>query len=60
MFAFEDIDPKAPTHVLVIPKKHFAGLKEAQAEDAEAIGRCHLRPLRLRASGISSKDTGRC
>jgi len=42
VFAFEDIDPKAPTHVLVIPKKHFAGLKEAEAEDAEVIGRCHL------------------
>jgi histidine triad (HIT) family protein len=42
VFAFEDIDPKAPIHVLVIPKKHFAGLKEAQAKDAEAIGRCHL------------------
>src|SRR5438270_13916653 len=42
IFAFEDVDPKAPTHVLVIPKKHFAGLKEAQAEDAEVIGRCHL------------------
>ena len=42
VFAFEDIDPKAPTHVLIIPKKHFAGLKEAQAEDAEVIGRCHL------------------
>jgi histidine triad (HIT) family protein len=42
VLAFEDIDPKAPTHVLVIPKKHFAGLKEAQAEDAEVIGRCHL------------------
>ena len=42
VFAFEDIDPKAPTHVLIIPKRHFAGLKEAQAEDAELIGRCHL------------------
>jgi histidine triad (HIT) family protein len=42
VFAFEDIDPKAPTHVLIVPKKHFAGLKEAQAEDAEVIGRCHL------------------
>jgi histidine triad (HIT) family protein len=40
--AFEDINPQAPTHVLVIPKRHFAGLKEAQTEDAEAIGRCHL------------------
>ena len=42
VFAFEDIDPKAPTHVLVIPKAHFAGLKEAEDEHAEVIGRCHL------------------
>jgi len=42
VLAFEDINPKAPTHVLIVPKKHFAGLKEAQAEDAEVIGRCHL------------------
>src|SRR6202046_1040916 len=42
VFAFEDIDPKAPTHVLTISKKDFAALKEAQAGDAEVIGRCHL------------------
>jgi histidine triad (HIT) family protein len=42
VFAFEDIHPQAPTHVLVIPKKHLEGLKEAQAADAEVIGRCHL------------------
>jgi histidine triad (HIT) family protein len=42
VFAFEDIKPQAPTHVLIIPKRHFAGLKEAQAADAEVIGRCHL------------------
>ncbi len=41
-FAFEDINPQAPTHVLVIPKKHIVGLKEGLAEDAELIGRCHL------------------
>ncbi len=39
---FEDIDPKAPTHVLIVPKKHIRGLKEAEAEDAEIVGRCHL------------------
>jgi len=42
MYAFEDINPKAPTHVLVIPKKHIAGLKEGAPEDAELIGLCHL------------------
>ena len=42
VYAFEDLHPQAPTHVLVIPKKHITGLKEAEAADAEVIGRCHL------------------
>jgi histidine triad (HIT) family protein len=41
-YAFEDISPKAPTHVLIVPKKHIRGLKEASAEDAEIVGRCHM------------------
>ena len=41
-FVFEDINPQAPTHVLIIPKKHIVGLKEAQAEEAEIIGYLHL------------------
>ena len=41
-FAFEDINPQAPTHVLVVPKKHLRGLKEAMAQDAETIGQCQL------------------
>jgi histidine triad (HIT) family protein len=52
-FAFEDINPQAPTHVLVVPKKHIPGLKEASAEDAEIIGRCHLAAAQLaRQRGI--------
>ena len=46
-FAFEDIDPKAPTHVLIVPKKHLAGLKEATGSDAEIIGRCHLTAAKI-------------
>jgi histidine triad (HIT) family protein len=42
MFAFEDIRPQAPTHVLIVPKKHIEGLEKASAEDAEIIGKCHL------------------
>ncbi|MGH9578599.1 MAG: histidine triad nucleotide-binding protein, partial [Terriglobales bacterium] len=42
VFAFDDINPKAPTHVLIVPKKHIRGLKEATAEDAELLGHCQL------------------
>lgn len=41
-FAFEDIRPQAPTHVLIIPKKHIVDIKEATQEDAELIGYCNL------------------
>jgi len=41
-FAFEDIQPQAPTHVLVVPKKHLRGLKEAQPDDSELLGHCQL------------------
>ncbi len=41
-FAFEDVNPQAPTHVLIVPKKHLRGLKEAQSEDAEILGYCQL------------------
>ena len=52
-YAFEDIKPQAPTHLLVIPKKHIVGLKEASAEDADIIGRCHLTAAELaRKRGI--------
>jgi histidine triad (HIT) family protein len=47
VFAFEDIQPVAPTHVLIVPKRHFAGLKEAEASDAEIIGYCHLIAAQL-------------
>ncbi|HTZ96740.1 MAG TPA: histidine triad nucleotide-binding protein [Terriglobales bacterium] len=42
VYVFEDINPQAPTHILVVPKKHIRGLKEAHSEDAEIIGYCHL------------------
>ncbi len=54
-FAFEDINPQAPTHVLVVPKKHIPGLKEASVEDADVIGRCHLTAAQLaRQRGIET------
>jgi histidine triad (HIT) family protein len=52
-YAFEDVDPKAPTHVLIVPKKHIRGLKEACEEDADIVGRCHLSAAQIaRQRGI--------
>ena len=37
VYAFRDINPAAPTHVLVIPKKHIASVKDAAPEEDEAL-----------------------
>jgi histidine triad (HIT) family protein len=47
VFAFEDIQPQAPTHVLIVPKRHIVGLKEATAEDAEILGHCQLAAAKI-------------
>jgi histidine triad (HIT) family protein len=54
-FAFHDINPQAPTHVLIVPKKHIVGLKEASPEDAEIIGYCQLVAAKIaRERGIEN------
>jgi histidine triad (HIT) family protein len=55
VFAFEDVNPQAPTHVLIIPKKHIAGLKEAEPADAELLGYMQLVAAKVgRERGIES------
>lgn len=39
ILAFHDINPQAPAHILVIPKKHIEKLGDLQASDAETIGK---------------------
>jgi len=36
--AFQDVDPKAPTHVLVIPKKQIPSINDISDEDKPLIG----------------------
>lgn len=38
VLAFRDINPGAPVHVLVIPKKHISGIDAAKDEDAGLLG----------------------
>ena len=41
--AFHDINPQAPAHVLVIPRRHIASLDAMTAADAAAVGTTVLR-----------------
>jgi histidine triad (HIT) family protein len=36
--AFADINPQAPTHVLIVPRKHIASIEEAKPEDTALLG----------------------
>lgn len=38
LLAFRDIDPKAPVHVLIIPKRHIASVNGVSAGDAPLLG----------------------
>ncbi|MBR2001907.1 MAG: histidine triad nucleotide-binding protein [Firmicutes bacterium] len=38
ILAFHDLEPQAPVHVLIIPKKHIASLDDVQEEDQELMG----------------------
>ena len=39
VLAFPDIHPQAPTHILLIPKRHLASHAKAVAADAELLGK---------------------
>lgn len=47
VFAFHDVNPQAPTHVLVIPKRHIAGIAQATPEDEAILGRLLLAARRV-------------
>jgi len=43
VYAFRDVNPQAPTHVLIVPKKPIPRIAEAGAEDKEALGHLLLK-----------------
>ena len=50
--AFNDVNPQAPTHVLIVPRRHIASLNDLTADDNELVGE-----LVRRAAAIA-KDRG--
>ncbi len=57
LVAFRDVNPQAPTHLLVIPRKPIPTLNDATAADAELLGRMLLIAAKIAArEGIA--ETG--
>lgn len=57
ILAFRDINPQAPSHVLVIPKVHVASLNELEQQQFEMVGKMYLAATEVaRREGFS--DTG--
>ncbi len=52
VLAFRDIDPKAPTHILIIPKKHITTLNEINKSDQDLLGELLLTAKKI------AKDEG--
>ena len=54
VIAFEDIMPKAPTHFLVIPKRHISTLNDLTDEDAPVVGKLQITAAKIaKQKGIS-------
>jgi histidine triad (HIT) family protein len=51
ILAFRDINPQAPVHILIIPKRHFTSLNDFSAVETELLGR-----LALAAKAIAKQE----
>lgn len=56
LVAFRDIQPQAPTHILIIPRKHIATLLEATESDSDLLGRMQATAIRLARSEGLDRD----
>jgi histidine triad (HIT) family protein len=55
LFAFDDIHPRAPHHVLVIPREHIATADDLRPDHAELMGRMVLAAASIaRARGLAA------
>ena len=50
VYAFRDINPQAPVHVLVVPKTHIASADEITAENAENVAKIFTAIPRIAAA----------
>ena len=56
VLAFKDIYPKAPVHLLIVPKRHIPSVMALAPGDAEVVGRCVLAAKSLgEAKGFAER-----
>ncbi len=55
--AFKDIDPQAPVHILIIPRKHIASMNDIVVTDNVLIGHMHMVAQQL-AEQLGIADAG--
>ena len=57
--AFEDINPQARVHILVIPKRHLSSLADVQESDAPLIGHLMMICAKMaKERELKNRDTG--
>ncbi len=49
LMAFRDVNPQAPTHILIIPKKHIQNINHATARDEALLGQLVLAAKQIAA-----------
>jgi len=59
LFAFHDLNPQAPVHFLVIPKKHISNIMELQAIDTALLGRLLFKSQELAQSNGCAENGAR-
>ena len=57
VLAFKDLEPQAPVHVLVIPKKHVESIKELDDSHKDVMGHifCKVLPRVAKEQGVDEK-----
>ena len=56
VIAFKDVNPQAPTHVLVVPRKHIATINDLEEDDGNIIGAMMMAAKEIAAAEGIAED----
>jgi len=56
VLAFRDISPQAPTHILIIPRRHISTINDIGADDRELVGSLFTAAKEIAAAEGLSED----